>query len=143
MRTFLSIKTLFLTLIFIAFVFNSNAQDKKKYTISGYVKDASNGEYSIGATVFIKELVKGGNTNQYGFFSITVEEGAYTLISSYVGYENFIKQITLDKDIRLNIDLKPSAINVKEVEVTSERVDKNVNSTAVGTIKLDMEEIKE
>ncbi|HSH66438.1 MAG TPA: carboxypeptidase-like regulatory domain-containing protein, partial [Bacteroidia bacterium] len=63
------------------------AQEKRNFTISGYVKDASNGEFSIGASVFIKELMKGGSTNQYGFYSITVEEGNYTLVSTYVGYE--------------------------------------------------------
>ncbi len=139
MRNFLSFKPFFFLLFFTAFAFKSNAQ---KYTISGYVKDASNGEYSIGANVYIKELLKGGNTNQYGFFSITVEKGTYTLISSYVGYGDFVKEIVLDKDIRLNIELQPTAINVKEVEISSEKIDKNVSSTTVGSIKLDMEEIK-
>ena len=41
----------------------AKAQDKPKYTLSGYVKDASTGEYSIGATIYLKELQKGGNTN--------------------------------------------------------------------------------
>ena len=127
MRTFLSLKSVYLFLVFVAFSFSANAQDKQKYTISGYVKDASNGEYSIGANVYIKELLKGGNTNQYGFFSITVEKGTYTLISSYVGYADYVKTIVLDKDIVLNIELKPSAINVKEVEVSSEKIDKNVS----------------
>lgn len=124
------------------FYISSNAQQKKNFTISGYVKDASNGEISIGANVYIKELLKGGSTNQYGFYSITVEEGTYTLISSYVGYEDFVKPIVLDKDYRINIDLKPTAINVSEVEVSSERADKNVSSTTMGAVKLDMEEIK-
>lgn len=118
------------------------AQEKQKYTISGYVKDASNGEYSIGANVYVKELMKGGSTNQYGFYSITVEKGKYHLVVTYVGYETFEKEITLDKDIRINVDLKPSAVNVKEVEVVSEKSDKNVSSTNVGNVKLDMEEIK-
>jgi outer membrane receptor for ferrienterochelin and colicin len=118
------------------------AQDKQKYTISGYVKDASNGEYSIGANVYVKELLKGGSTNQYGFYSITVEKGKYHLVVSYIGYDNYEKEIVLDKDLRINIDLKPSAINVKEVEVVSEKSDKNVSSTNVGNVKLDMEEIK-
>jgi hypothetical protein len=124
------------------FYISANAQQKKSYTISGYVKDASNGEISIGANVYIKELLKGGSTNQYGFYSITVEEGTYTLISSYVGYEDFVRPIILDKDYRINIDLKPTAINVSEVEVSSERPDKNISSTTVGAVKLDMEEIK-
>lgn len=63
-------------------------------------------------------------------------------MSSYVGYTDFVKQIVLDKDIRLNIELKPSAINVAEVEVSADKIDKNVSSTSVGSIKLDMEEIK-
>lgn len=119
-----------------------NAQQKKSFTISGYVKDASNGEVSIGANVYVKELYKGGSTNQYGFYSITLEQGTYTLVSSYVGYEEFSKQIVLDKDLRINIDLKPTAINVSEVEVSSERADKNVSSTTVGAVKLDIQEIK-
>ncbi len=118
------------------------AQEKQKFTISGYVKDASNGENSIGANVYVKEILKGGNTNQYGFYSITVEKGNYHLIVSYIGYENFVKEIVLDKDIRLNVSLKPAAINVKEVEISSEKTDKNVSSTTVGSVKLDMEEIK-
>lgn len=118
------------------------AQEKQKYTISGYVKDISNGEYSIGANVYVKELLKGGNTNQYGFYSITVEKGKYHLVVSYIGYDSYEKEINLDKDLRINVDLSPSAINVKEVEVVSEKSDKNVSSTNVGSVKLDMEEIK-
>ncbi len=78
----------------------------------------------------------------YGFYSVTVEKGTYHIITSYVGYENFEKEIVLDRDVRLNVDLKPTSINVKEVEVTSERSDKNVSSSNVGTVKLDMAEIK-
>jgi hypothetical protein len=137
-----SIKYILLLCFFAASISKINAQDKQKFTISGYVKDASNGEYSIGANVYVKELLKGGNTNQYGFYSITVEKGKYHLVVSYIGYENFEKEITLDKDTRINVELKPSAINAKEVEVTSEKSDKNVSSSSVGTVKLEMEEIK-
>src|SRR5687768_983446 len=94
-----------LFLLFIFFFSSAFAQDKQKFTISGYVKDASTGEYSIGANVYVKELLKGGNTNQYGFYSITVEKGTYHLIVSYVGYSDFVKVITLDKDLRINVDL--------------------------------------
>lgn len=127
-------------LLFLAYTMQ--AQQKQKYTISGYVKDASNGEYSIGASVYVKETLKGGNTNEYGFYSITVEAGSYHLIASYVGYQNYEKEIVLDKDMRINIELKPTSVNAKEVVVTSEKSDKNVSSTNVGTVKLDMEEIK-
>lgn len=129
----------FLVLFFSSFL---HAQEKQKYTISGYVKDASSGEYSIGANVYVKELLKGGSTNQYGFYSITVDKGTYHLVVSYVGYQNYEKEIVLDKDLRINIELKPVTVDAKEVEVTAEKSDKNVSSTTVGTVKLDMEEIK-
>jgi hypothetical protein len=118
------------------------AQKNNNYTISGYVKDASNGEYSIGASVFVKELKKGVSTNQYGFFSITVEQGVYTITVSYTGYNSVEKKIKLDKNTTLNIELSPSVFNAKEVEITAEKSNKNVSSTDVGSVKLDMTEIK-
>jgi len=142
MKHFFSSSVFIFILLFLVPISNLRSQDKQKFTISGYVKDASNGEYSIGANVYIKELLKGGNTNQYGFYSITVEKGTYHLVVSYVGYSDFLKEIKLDKDIRLNVDLKPKVINAKEVEITAEKSDKNVSSTNVGSVKLDMEEIK-
>ena len=131
MKQFTIVKSVFLLLLFTSFSIQIFAQEKQKFTISGYVKDASNGEMSIGATVFIKELTKGGSTNQYGFYSITVEKGNYTLIASYVGYENFVKEIKLDKDIRLNIELSLTSVTATTVEVTSEKTDKNISSSNV------------
>ena len=118
------------------------SQEKPKFTVSGYVKDASNGEHSIGANVYIKELMKGGYTNQYGFYSITVEKGNYHLVVSYLGYENFVKEIKLDKDLRLNVEMKLTSIETQEIEVVSEKSDKNISNTAVGSVKMDIEEIK-
>lgn len=118
------------------------SQEKEKFTISGYVKDVSNGEYSIGANVYIKELLKGGATNQYGFFSITVEKGTYHLVVSYIGYVTFEKEIVLDKDIQLNIDINPIVITTKTIVLSSEKGNTNVATTTVGAVKLDMEEIK-
>ena len=118
------------------------AQQKPNYTISGYVKDASNGEVSIGASVYVKELLKGVSTNQYGFYSITIEEGDYTLVSTYVGYTNFIEPIKLNQNLRVNIDLQPNSVDFSTVVVSSERADKNISRSAVGSVKLDMDEIK-
>jgi len=74
-----------LTLLLAISSFAALAQDK--YTISGYVKDASNGEELIGATILVKELSSGAITNHYGFYSITLTSGQYNLMYSYVGYE--------------------------------------------------------
>ena len=93
-----------------------NAQSN--FTLSGYVKDASTGEYLPGANVFIKELLKGASTNSYGFYSITVPKGNYTLGVSFMGYSEYSSAINLNKDQRINITISPKAIESKEFEVT-------------------------
>jgi hypothetical protein len=52
---------------------------QEKFTISGYIKDASNGETLIGATVFVREIQGGGVTNVYGFYSVTLPKGTYNV----------------------------------------------------------------
>lgn len=50
----------------------------QEYTISGRVKDAANGETLLGATILV---TSGGGaiTNEYGFYSLSLEKGTYTI----------------------------------------------------------------
>ena len=109
---------------------------QNKYTLSGYVKDNETGEYLIGATIYLKENLKGVSTNQYGFYSLTVDEGSYTIDYSFLGLASQQKQIKLDKDIRINIALEPNAIVTSEVVIESEGADKNVQSTNMSQVKI-------
>jgi hypothetical protein len=114
---------------------------QSKFNISGRVIDASNGEDLPGATVFFDELKTGGVSNNYGFYSISAKEGSYTLICSYVGYENFEKKINLNKSIELNIKLNPVSTNLDVVEVKGEAKDRNVTSNQMSVVKMDIKEI--
>jgi len=129
-------------LLIILFIFLSTIIFAQKYTISGYVKDNSSGEELIGANVYIKELLKGTTSNQYGFYSITLPKGKYTLQVSFIGYQDFSKEIDLTKNVKLNINVKPKIIQTKEIVISSER-GKNVESTQMGAVKLPVEKIKE
>jgi len=63
---------------------------RKKYTISGHVKDSKTGEAMIGATIMLEELPQIGTaSNAYGFYSLTVSEGTYTLYPVYGLYAVF------------------------------------------------------
>lgn len=44
----------------------------QKFTISGYVKDASSGENLIGIHIFDKHTLAGTSSNYYGFYSLTL-----------------------------------------------------------------------
>tara|TARA_Y100000589_G_scaffold330560_1_gene380614 strand:- start:3265 stop:5607 length:2343 start_codon:yes stop_codon:yes gene_type:complete len=122
------------------FLFSLYAQEK--YTLSGYVKDNETGEYLIGATVYLKENLKGTSTNQYGFYSITVENGNYSVIYSFLGLKKEEKTIKLNKNLRLNISLQSNAIITNEVVIESEGADKNIASSNMSQVKIDVKNIK-
>jgi len=81
-----------------------------KLTLSGYIQDAETGERLIGASVRVLSSVPetvsaGAVSNEFGFFSLQVEEGDLLLAASYVGYqmERSTVSVTTDKIIRLRL----------------------------------------
>ncbi|MCW3120605.1 MAG: TonB-dependent receptor [Flavipsychrobacter sp.] len=114
----------------------------QKTSLSGYIRDAATGESLIAATVHIKEADQSAVSNNYGFYSVSVPQGKYTVIFSYVGYSQ--KEITIDlsKNQSFNAEMV-SSTEMKEVKVTSARKDENVKNTEMGTITLSMARIKE
>ena len=115
---------------------------QEKYTVSGFVKEAETGEFLIGSTVYIKENLKGISTNQYGFYSITIEEGNYTLDFSFLGLQPQQKKINLNKDIRINISLENSSIVTNEVVIEAEGADRNVENSNMSQVRVDVKNIK-
>ena len=129
-------------LIFFFFpVFSGLAQNN--YTISGYVQDSASGENLIGVSIYDKQTYKGTASNQYGFYSLTIEEGDYMIIYSFIGYKSITKNINLNKNIRLNISLENAAIITDEIIVSGERLDKNVSSSNISQDKLEVNNIKQ
>ena len=114
-----------------------------KYTISGYVQESESGENLIGVSIYDKNTFKGTVTNQYGFYSLTLEEGDYRIIYSFIGLQSITKDIDLNKDIRINISLKNDAIITEEVIVTGEKLDKNVSSSKMSQVKIEVNNIKQ
>ena len=131
----------FFLLVITLFSFNILAQNN--YTISGYVQDESSGENLIGVSIYDKQTYKGTASNQYGFYSLTLPHGDYEIIYSFIGYTSITKNITLDKDTRLNISLTSDAIIKEEVIVTGERLDKNVSSSNMSQAKIEVDNIKQ
>jgi len=115
----------------------------QKYTISGYVRDATTGETMAGTSIYVKNLKKGTISNAYGFYSITLPKASYTITYSFVGYGDIVKEVTLNKDITLNIRLKETVIQTQTVTISVQRTDKNVKSTQMSTVQMPVKQIKE
>lgn len=119
----------------------TDLQAQKRFTISGYVKDGVNGETLINAAVAVKNQQKGIVTNQYGFYSLTLLEGNYTLTCSFAGYQPLDISLNLWQDTVLNIELKTREM-MQEVIVSSRKRDANVKNAQMGRIVLPIEQIK-
>jgi hypothetical protein len=122
---------------------NAETDKGKRLTVSGKVKDKSNGEDLIGATVFVKELHIGTASDVYGNYSLTLEKGTYTFVFSYIGYVTEERNVELSQSLRLDIELSPKQETLKEVEITSEKGDRNVTRPEMSTIKMDIKTIQQ
>lgn len=132
-------KRILIFLIGISSVFLLNAQSK--HTLSGYITDL-NGESLIGANVIVTNLSIGTVTNHYGFFSITVPQGKYKILITYLGYADQEMEVDLEEDRKLDFKLEESTEMIESVQVTARKKDVNVKAVTMSTERLDIKTIK-
>ncbi|WEK34261.1 MAG: TonB-dependent receptor [Candidatus Pseudobacter hemicellulosilyticus] len=111
---------------------------QSKYTVSGTVKQRSSGESLIGVSVVIVEKPSVGIiTNEYGFYSLSLPKGNYTLRFSYVGYKQELVPVRLDSNISISIQLTDES-SLQEVVVSARRDNDNITKASMGTEVLNM-----
>lgn len=128
------------TLILLLLIF-LQGWSQKKYTVSGHISDQS-GELLIGANVIVSSVKSGVVSNTYGFYSLTLPEGDYELLVTYISCKSKTVNIKLDKDISMEIELEDAAREIGEVVVSAERKDVNVRSIETSVTRLQATEIK-
>lgn len=129
-------------LIFIlAFLGSPRAILAQKHTISGYIKDATNGEVLIGANVFDLKASSGTSSNTYGFYSLTLPPDSVSLVYSYVGYRPQVVQLLLTQDTLINIELTESSL-LDEVVISAAEAEKIQEVTQMSTISVPIEQVK-
>lgn len=134
-------KPLFTFSILVLLCLSISAQN---FTISGYIKSAETSEALIGATVYTDQPRRGGFSNSYGFFSLTLPAGSYKLIASYVGYQADTQLIELNANRTLEILLKESVSSVEEVVISASQdaYAREVKSTQMSQIQLNVRDIR-
>ena len=115
----------------------------KKYTLSGFTTDTRTGEALMGTNVYVEQHRTGSSSNAYGFYSLTLPAGDYTVKYRFIGYETEAMNIRLDRNIRLNMGLREKVLLGETVTVTAEMQDKNVTSTEMGTIQLTPQKVRQ
>jgi len=129
-------------LVCVLFFFSVTSVAQNKFTVNGYVRDSASGETVISATVSINNLSRAVATNQYGFYSITLDSGSYELTVSHVSFQSKQYNISLNEDQSLDFLLLPKSAAISEVVVYSKRKDANVRNAQMGRVDLSIEQIK-
>lgn len=120
----------------LVFLMSTTSFAQNKFTVSGTVKSASNGETIIGATITV-----GANhvtrTNEYGFYSLTLPAGTYPLIVSSVSFTAYSDSLNLQKNTVVNVDLLDAEQTLEEVVISSTTSSRR----SLGSPQMGMEQI--
>ena len=101
----------------------SEGESVKTATISGFVKDSRNGETLTGAVIYPEENPAIGiATNSYGYFSLTLPIGKYSLIIQFLGYKTQRVPLDLKENLQLTFEMEEESIALKEITLMARRL---------------------
>jgi len=115
---------------------------QSKLTISGLITEAGSGETLPGVVIYCPELEVGTTTNNYGFYSITLDAVEATLIYRFTGYEAVVKKVDASTPSRLNIELGGTATTLNEVVISADQTRKISEETQMSSIDIPIDQIK-
>jgi hypothetical protein len=113
-----------------------------KATIAGYIRDTKNGEAIAGASVYITNPSIVANTDQFGYYSLTIPKGRYEIYFSSIGMKETRRQVLLNSDGKLNIEMQDFIATLKAVVVTADSRS-NIKGLQMGLEKLNIKQIKQ
>lgn len=128
--------TVFLLLLIIP------AFSQEKYTLSGTITDGASNETLIGASIYIVEAQTAAATNEYGFFSISLPAGTYTVQTSYVSYATIEETVVLNQNVRKNFKLLPGTKELEEIIISDNRKKAEIRRPEMSVNRLTTQEIK-
>lgn len=130
--------------LFLLFVLSARvyAGPDAKVTLSGYVKDSVNGEAISGSNVSAESGKYSTSTNQYGFYSLSVAPGKYTVVFSYSGFRSFTTIIDIKENTTLNVDMVRIEEEFKSFRVSAKKKDNQVDKVDMSTNNLSISQIK-
>ncbi len=120
------------TLMAVFFVLFAIIAQAQEGTIKGFVYDKKTGEPLIGANVLVISQKTGSQTDNNGYFSITLPSGSYSLLVTSLGYDSSVVSANLLPNSLLTkkILLAQQGYELHAVEVSGSKTEK---ATRIGT----------
>ncbi len=106
-------------LAYIYFLLLSILSYSQNLTLSGFIYDSQSKERLINATIYNIDAHSGCNSNEQGYYSLTVQKGLTILKVSYIGYSPDTFKIQIHTDTFIIFHLHPSD-TIREITVTGQ-----------------------
>jgi hypothetical protein len=118
----------------------------QNFTLSGYIKDSTSRETITKAQLVLSSNITPAKeirtiTNSYGFYSLTLATGTYTISLSVPNYNPIATEIDVNSNQELNLYLSPSAESIGTAIIRSKR-NNNVKSLDISTQSINGQTIK-
>ncbi|MDP3435428.1 MAG: TonB-dependent receptor [Bacteroidota bacterium] len=127
--------------IFFILFFLTQLAFSQTFTIRGFVTDQTNGERLLNANVYEQKILRGTITNNFGFYSLTLPKGNYSIACSFVGYQSQLLDLNLQKDTIIDFKLATIA-DLDEVTVLGQKVESKLTSTQMSRVDIQMDKVQ-
>lgn len=113
----------------------------KRCMVRGHIRDLSNEEALIGATIYVKETDKGTITDVNGNFQLRLPADNYRIIVNHMSMKQTEYGLTILSDGSLNIEMEKDLIELEEITVTDDR-HSNVKGMFMGYERISVKSMK-
>ncbi|WP_343658049.1 TonB-dependent receptor [Chryseobacterium sp.] len=117
---------------------------QEKVTISGIIASRSNNETLIGATISVPEANITAVTNSYGFYSVSLPKGDYTVVINYPDFDITEEKISITENMQRNFTLTESSRtkSIGEVILKGNSTKTNIRTPEMSVNKLSIATIR-
>ena len=123
--------------------FSLYGNSQERFTLSGTIVEEQGRETLIGANIIIEDLNTGTISNEYGFYSITLNKGIYKVTISNIGYSSLKQTISLDQNVSMDFTLTEEIESLDEVIIESNVEALNIKSPQMSVNSLSATSIKQ
>lgn len=134
-------KTVYVFIALIVALTSVSYGQSQEFELSISVVNNETGQPMENVNIFIEPCSCGGVTNDQGLFSINLAKNNYRIVITYIGFNDNIQRILLDKDISQELKLRSNNEKLSEVIVNAKKVNDNLESPQMGVVQLKAEDL--
>lgn len=132
-------------ILFFIFLFSQLIFSQEKFTLSGTIKDTKSNETIIGASLQISNstMQRTIQSNEYGFYSISLQKGSYEIVINALGFELISEKINLTSNLKKEFYLTEKNKEIEEVVISTNSKSIKIDKPEMSVNKLSIAQIKQ